>query len=143
VASTLSVLVFLAVVTAPGAQRTGSAQFQVSVRVVAPLRASAPDTVELRQTGDLSQAVNGVRLGATTKGHGRAEAVVARLTATASLRGGTAAVLIGLPGGPAQTCPDGGACELALARAAGGAAAGEAVVVTFLPDGAPSALVER
>lgn len=136
--SIAAALALVALGAGPGAQRTGSAQFQVSVRVVATMRASAPATAELRLAAPSPLRVNSATPTVTRRGE---EAVVARVSPTMALRGGEAAALIGVAGGPASRCPDGSACEVVLSRISRDA--DEPLVLTFLPDGAPPALVER
>jgi hypothetical protein len=113
------------------------------VRVVAPLRASAPSVAELHRPASATRIVNGALPVSLAGGQGRDQQVVARMVPVVALRGGAPAVLVGVPGGPSRRCAEGGTCELALKRLAATAGTGETVVVTFLPDGAPSAIVER
>jgi len=131
VASTLSPLLLLALVTASGGQRPGSAQFQVSVRVVAPLRASAPATVTLGRA-DAAPAPSGDRW-------------VVRLAPSATMRGGTSGVLIGVPGQAMRPCEDEPdvRCEVTVTPAPGAQPANPVVALVFVPDGAPSAIVEH
>jgi hypothetical protein len=142
VASTLPVLALLAAVTATGGQPRGSAQFQVSVRVVAPMRARAPAVAELHRPASPTGTAAGAPYVLPAGGQGNQRSVVARLVPTVALRGGTAAALIGVSGQRSVRCADGG-CELALSHVATTAADAETVVVTFLPDGAPTGLIER
>jgi len=131
VVSTLSPLLLLALVTASGGQRPGSAQFQVSVRVVAPLRASAPATVTLGRA-DAAPAPSGDRW-------------VVRLAPSATMRGGTSGVLIGVPGQAMRPCEDepDARCEVTVTSPTSAEAGGPMITLVFVPDGAPSAIVER
>ncbi len=124
-------LVLLAVATAPGAHRTGSAQFQVGVQVVAPLRASAPATVALGAAA-AAPAPSG-------------DGWVVRLAPSATIRGGASSVLIGIPGQAMRPCgtEPGTTCEVAVTPPAGAESGSLVVTLVFVPDGAPSAIVER
>jgi hypothetical protein len=130
VASTLSALLLLAV-TAAGGQRPGSAQFLVSVRVVAPMRARAPAAVALD--------------GATATPAPSGDHWVVRLTPSATLRGAEPGVLVGIPGQEMRPCGGGPdvRCEVAVTPAAGAETAGPVVALVFVPDGAPPAIIER
>jgi hypothetical protein len=126
--TTLPALMLLAVLAAPVGQRPGSAQFQVSVRVVAPMRANAPAAVTLGP----ATAIRGAS----------GDCWIVRLAPSASLPGGGSGVLIGAPGQAMRPC--GGEreprCQVTVEPASG---AGTVVALVFVPDGAPSAIVER
>lgn len=142
--STAAALALLALAAGPGAHRTGSAQIQVSVRVIAPMSASAPSVAELRAVeAAMTPTVNVTLRAQPAEQRADGQRVVARLFPTAARRGGAPGALIGVVGGPSQRCADAGACEVSFTRAATDAADDRTLVVTFLPDGAPPSLVER
>lgn len=113
------------------------------MRVVAPMRASAPSFAELGPAGANAQLVNASLRESPEARRAGGEPVVARVFPTASRRGDAPAALIGLLGGASRRCADTGACEVSLTRVAATAADARMLVVTLLPDGAPLALVER
>jgi hypothetical protein len=121
-AASIAALLVAAGPAAAAGSRVGSAAMRVSVVAVAPLRARAPEAVSLETV----PAASGSRQ-------------IARVRPVAAMRGGAPVVLASESGAPARAC-EGSSCEVPLAP---GASDGAVVVLTFLPDGEPTAIVER
>jgi len=127
----LATAMLLMAAAAPGPGHAAPGSFRVSVRVAAPLRASAPALVDLGAGGAaLSRDPGG--------------GWVARVPAPAAARGAPAAVLAGVLGEVARACdPAAGTCEVALGRAGDAPPARSTVVMAFLPDAAAATVVQR
>jgi hypothetical protein len=109
----------------PGSAQAGSGTtFAVSVRVARSTSAAVP--------GLLAPGSSELRAAARRKGW------TVRFTPRAS--GERPAFFVGAPGGRARRCAERG-CEAEVGASAG--AAGEVLVVTLLPDGAPAAIAEQ
>jgi hypothetical protein len=127
--STVAALALLAAAAGPGVRHTGSAQFRVSVNVVAPLSASAPEIVTLSPDA----------AGSSSSG------MVAHLPLRSSIRGGQSAVLVGAPGGAMRGCSEAvnAGCEVAVPSSPAAEPVSPVVVVAFVAGGAPPASVGR
>jgi hypothetical protein len=108
----------------PGSAQAGSGTtFAVSVRVARSTSAAVP--------GLLAP-------GSSERAGARRAGWTVRFTPRAS--GERPAFFVGAPGGRARRCAERG-CEAEVGASAG--AAGEVLVVTLLPDGAPAAIAEQ
>ena len=124
---TSALVVGLLATSAGGAERSGT--FAVSVQVVRPL--------SVRTAGVAVAVPAGIAPA------GEPRSWTARIAASASAPGGLPVALISAGAGAARPCDDAGECRATWRTAAAGAPTDHAVVLTLLPDGAPTAIVDR
>jgi hypothetical protein len=133
VAARLTFAAMVALLTTRAYPAERSAGFAVTVQVVSSMAVQSPSAATVAPRTAL------LRAGSAAAGE---PPYVARVSPVASVgRTGGAGTLVGPAGEVARPCVA-GSCEAGFS-AASVAAGAAALVVTFLPDGAPTAIVER